>query len=160
MDKLIVRLPNILIGLSILVFSGCRLTEIDPPEKYYFEKYLNSSNKEVTIVLKNSNTSSIAKSFTISKGNEENGLYSGIAFTGGNKPIENYVDNLLYANINKIELYVEDLLVKEWGTPIGNFGSDINNPFNYDSWKLEELEATENNVVGKIIFTITDHDIE
>ena len=160
MNKLIVRLPIILIGLSLLLFSGCRLTDIDPPEKHYLERYLNSSIKEITIVLKNSNTSSIVKSFTISKGNEENGLYSGIAFTGGDKPIENYVDNLSYASINKIELYVGNSLVKEWNGPSGNFGNSINSPFNYDSWSFKPIESTGNNVVGKIIFTITNEDIE
>lgn len=159
MDKLITRLPIILIGLSIFLFSSCILTEIDPPEKYYIERYLNSSNKEVTIVMKNTTTSEIVEISTISQG-QESSLHIDSDFNGGDTPIKGYVDDLLRGNINKIEIYVADVLVKEWGTPVGNFGSEINNPFNYDSWDFESIEPTGNNVVGKIIFTITNDDLE
>ncbi|PCI31151.1 MAG: hypothetical protein COB60_12560, partial [Flavobacteriaceae bacterium] len=71
-----------------------------------------------------------------------------------------YVGDLSYSNINRIELYVTDVLVKEWIAPSGSFGSEINSPFNYDSWEVETMKPTGKNIIGKIVFTITDEDIE
>ncbi|PCI31154.1 MAG: hypothetical protein COB60_12575 [Flavobacteriaceae bacterium] len=134
---------------------------IDPGSKYYLEKYRNSSSKEVTIVMKNSTTSKIIRNFSIGQGKEEEGLYSeGSYFNGGDEPIIEYVSNLSYSNINRIEVYVADVLVKEWVTPSGNFGSEINSPFNYDSWEVETMKQSEKYIEGKVVFTITDEDIE
>ena len=154
------RLPIILIGLSLLLLNGCILTEIDPPNKNYLEIYKNLSSEEVTIVMKNTNTSGIVKTFSISQGREEGGLYSENYFNGGDSPIQEYLRNLEIGNIERIELYVDNILVKEWTGPPNHYGSDTNSPFNYDSWVFEPIEPYGNNIVGKIIFTITDEDIE
>jgi len=110
--------------------------------------------------MKNSTTSKIIKSFSIRQGKEEDGLYSGREFSGGDEPIKGYVNDFERGDVSKIELYVADVLVKEWIAPSGNFGSEINSPYNYDSWRVETLKPTGKNIVGKIVFTITDEDIE
>ena len=74
--------------------------------------------------------------------------------------IDSYFSILGSDDETRIELYVGNSLVKEWTPPSGYFGNSINSPFNYNSWKFESIEPTGNNVVGKIIFTITNEDIE
>lgn len=160
MKVLTSHFPIILIGLSILLLSGCVLTEMDPPEKNYLEKYFNSSNQDVTVKMLDVSNMDVVASFSLTPGVEEDGLYQNRHFNGGEDPIKNYIDDLIRNNIQKIELYLGDILVKEWvPEPSGNYDIGINNPFNYDSWEFENIEPTGNNVVGKIIFTITNEDI-
>lgn len=159
MHKLIMHGRIMLIGLSMgLYLSGCILFNIDPPNKNYIEKYRNSSNKEITIVMKKMTSTEVIEISTISQG-KESSLHIDSYFNGGDTPINGYVDDLVRGEIKKIELYVEGLLVKEWVEPPGFFGDSINSPFNYDSWVFEALKPDDRNVVGKITFTITDDDL-
>ena len=159
MNKLITRLPIILISLSLLLFSGCRLTEIDPPAKWAVVKFLNSSDEDVIVKMINHpisyNGSDII--INIDSMNEEG---SSEYVFGEKNAIDSYFSILGGNDKTRIELYAGNSLVKEWTPPSGNFGNSINSPFNYDSWKFESIEPTGNNVVGKIIFTITNEDIE
>ena len=159
MNKLIVRLPIILIGLSLLLFSGCILTEIDPPEKWAVVKFLNSSGEDVIIKMINHPISNNGSDIIINidSMNEEG---SNDYVFGEKNAIDSYFSILGNDDKTRIELYVGNSLVKEWNGPSGNFGNSINSPFNYDSWSFKPIESTGNNVVGKIIFTITNEDIE
>ena len=158
MDKLITRLLIILIGLSPLLFSGCRLTEIDPPEKWAVVKFLNSSGEDVIIKMINHPISYNGRDIII---NIDSMIEEGSNeyIFGEKNAINSYFSILGSDDKTRIELYVGNSLVKEWTPPSGNFGNSINSPFNYNSWKFESIEPTGNNVVGKIIFTITNEDI-
>lgn len=150
----------ILIGLSIILFSGCVLTEIDPPEKYYLEKYFNSSNQTVTIKMLDVSEMVVVKSFTLLSGDERSGIYQELYFNGGDSPVKNYIDDLIRNDIQKIELYLGDILVKEWiPEPSGNYNLGENNPFNQASWIVQPVTASEGDFEGKILFTITSKDI-
>jgi len=160
MKRLISHFPIILIGLSLLICFGCVLTEIDPPEKHYLEKYLNFSNETITIKMLDVSEMIVVKSFLLPSGDERSGLYQDLYFNGGDNPVKNYIDDLSRSNIKRIEIYLGDIMVKEWILePSGNYGMGENNPFNYDSWVFEKIEPTGNNIVGKITFTITNDDI-
>ena len=92
MNKLMMRLPAILIGLSIFIFlfHGCILTEIDPPEKKYFDLYRNKSNSILTISLKNIDNEQVET--IILDIDKENGLVAqDVAFNGGDKPVAEYI---------------------------------------------------------------------
>ena len=65
----------------------------------------------------------------------------------------------LYSD-DTIRLFKNDIFVREWIGPPGNFGDSINSPFNYDSWVLESLDSDASDIVGKITFTITDEDLK
>jgi len=146
-----------LIGLSILLLSGCVLTEIDPPEKWAVVKILNSSNQDIIVKMIGHPLSADGSDIVI--------LIGSMKEERSNKYVyeENAIDaffSILGENDTaRIEIHVGNALVKEWTGPSGNFGPDINSPFNYDSWEFENIEPTGNNVVGKIIFTITNEDI-
>lgn len=158
MHKLTMHLPIILIGLSLFMFSGCGLTDIDPPEKRSVVKFLNSSNQNVTFKLINHPLSGNDNDIIINvvsmseEGNNE--------YVYEEKAIDEYFSIISSDSDIRIELYLENNIVKVWTPPSGSFGNDINSPFNYDSWKFESIKPTGNNVVGKIVFTITNADIE
>ena len=157
MDKLITRLQIILIGLSVILFSGCRLTEIDPPEKWVVVKFLNSSNQDIIVKMVNHPLSANGSDIVINVDSmKEEGSNE---YVYGENAIDEYF-SIISSDDVRIVLSVGNNVVKEWTAPSGNFGNNINSPFNYDSWKFESIEPTGNNVIGKIIFTITNDDLE
>ena len=75
-----------------------------------------------------------------------------------------FVSNFIYPNLvdnSRVEEISSMSSFKDTSgaTPSGSFGNDINSPFNYDSWKFESIKPTGNNVVGKIVFTINESDL-
>ena len=150
------RLPIILIGLSIFILKGCILTEIDPPPKKYFDIYRNKSDSNITVYIKNISNEEIT-SVTLGV-DEEGGLKNqDVAFSGGDEPVEEYISDLLRAEFKIIELFVHNELVKRW-SPDDATG---NNPFNNSSWEVVFPIIQEDGLErGKIIFTITNADIE
>lgn len=159
MNKLIARLPIILIGLSLLVFSGCILPVSDPPKEWAVVKFLNSSNEDIKIKMINHPISYNGSDIIINIDSMEEEGSNEYVF-GEKNAIDSYFSILGSDDKIRIELHVGNSLVEEWTPPSGSFGSSINSPFNYDSWKFEAIEPTGNNVVGKITFTITDEDLK
>ena len=156
MIKLIQHGIIILIGLSVFLFQGCILTEIDPAEKWYFDIYRNTSSATLTIALKNMSNEEINKITLMS--NEENSLIAkDVAFNGGEKPVNEYINDLLDLEFVTIELFIHDGLVKKWTFE----NVEDNNPYNINSWVVEKPTIQDNGLErGKIIFTITDKDLE
>lgn len=157
--KLTLPIKIIMIGLSPLLIVSCVVLEMDPPDKFYLDNYLNRTGSILTLTLENAE-SQVVNTIEIPIGQEVS-LISNSGFNGGEKPILNYVDALENTGNTKIKLYVDTNLKVEWKMPISDIPENINSPFNYNSWKLELFESPINNdVVGKIVFTISDEDIE
>nr|WP_298995142.1 hypothetical protein [uncultured Allomuricauda sp.] len=150
----------LLIGLSLVLFTGCRVTEMNPPDKIYLDNYLNNSGSNVRLELENVDAQ-VVNSIEIPIDQEMSLLSSsGLGFNGGEKPIESYVNDLINTGNAIVKLYVDEELRVEWTTPFGDLEENSKSPFNYNSWKLELFEPPFNNdIVGKIVFTITDEDI-
>ncbi|PRX57425.1 hypothetical protein CLV81_1429 [Flagellimonas meridianipacifica] len=147
-----------LVGYSLLILVSCGITEIDPPEIQSVVKFLNNSDSDINVVLTNwplsgnGNTVSLNISAKQEMGNN--------AFVFENDQVDEYFSIIEDSENMKIELIVSNQLVREWAPPVGSFGKEINNPFNKDSWRFESLSPPFNNdIVGKIVFTITDEDI-
>ena len=158
MTKSITHFLIILIGLSNILFSGCRLTEIDPPEKKAFVKFSNSSNKKITLKLINHPLSGNNNEIIIdinSKEEEGDNIY-----VFEENAIKEYFSIIESDNDTKIEIFIDDNIVKVWENNSENLTKVKNNPFNENSWEFQPLKQKNNNVVGKIIFTITEEDLK
>ncbi|AEM70148.1 hypothetical protein Murru_1104 [Allomuricauda ruestringensis DSM 13258] len=157
MKKLTLHLPTILIGLSIFLFSGCILTEMDPPEKWAVVKFLNSSNQDIVVKMIGHPLSADGSDIVIHiDAMKEEGSNK---YVYGENAIDAFFSIIGENNTARIEVHIGNDLVKEWTGLAENFGPDVNSPFNYDSWQFQKIEPTGNNIVGKIIFTITNEDI-
>ncbi|MBS9462728.1 hypothetical protein KIM67_09915 [Flagellimonas sp. 389] len=157
----ILRIDKVLlIGLSLTSFISCGVTEMNPPDKIYLDNYLNNSSSNVRLELENLD-GKVVNSIEIQMGQQLSLLSSlGLGFNGGEKPIQSYVDDLVNTGNVIIKLYVDEDLRVEWTLLSGDLEESIKSPFNYNSWKLELFEPPFNNdIVGKIVFTITDEDI-
>ncbi len=146
------------IGYSLLILVGCGVTEIDPSETQSVVRFLNNSDSDINIVLTNwplsGNGNTVSLNISAKQEMENN------AFVFENNLVDQYFSIIEDAENMKIELFVSNQLVREWTPPIGNFGNEMNNPFNKDSWKVESLPPPfKNDIVGKIVFTLTDEDI-
>ena len=168
MKKLTQLLIAILIGLNL---SGC-----DPQESFYSNAYLrtfqNNSDMDLKIVYHHLGTeTSIIDTLNLTSKDK-------IYFTGRGSDEAIFNDDfklLIEENVNlhntffnempKFELYVGDKLIKEWKGKASYLGSQVNSPYNYDSWEVIKYNKVlhpffGNYVYGEIIFTITNEDLE
>ncbi|PRX57424.1 hypothetical protein [Flagellimonas meridianipacifica] len=145
----------ILIGHSLVLFTGCGITEIDPPKELYFDIYQNSTNKDLFILLKNSNMEDI-NSLLLTAGEEGALKNSEVAFVGGDDPVQEYIGDLISSDFI-IELYIDNGLVKTW-TPAD---TAIKSPFNRNSWQVQKPTLLQSGLErGRIFFTLENEDIE
>ncbi len=173
MNKLIMRLLIILIGLSII---SC-----DPKETFedhlYQRTFRNNSDKEIKLVYHNFGSSktdggAIIDTLTIpahTKKKEyfENG-YSSDGVKEGDLKLILEQNISIYNTVDEIprfELFVGNEFIREWKGKADYFGIEINTPYNYDSWEINKyIEILKPNynlfIYGEIIFTITNEDIE
>ncbi|MDC6362336.1 MULTISPECIES: hypothetical protein [Flavobacteriaceae] len=156
MKRFIPHFPIILIGLSFSSFNGCVFPEMDPPENRAIVRFLNTSDQEININMINHPLSGDGSLISINvvpnmEGGNNNFVYE-------NNAIDSYF-SIIQNSDTKIQIIANGNLVKEWTGPIDHYGIAVNSPFNYDSWMFEKIEPTGNNIVGKIIFTITNDDI-
>ncbi|PCI31155.1 MAG: hypothetical protein COB60_12580 [Flavobacteriaceae bacterium] len=157
-NKLIMRLPIILIGLSLFLLTGCILFNIDPPQKWCTVKFLNTSKHDIIVKMINHPLSGDDTAILIPiESSREEGTKE---FVYENNAIEEYFSIIADNSDVKIEIYLGNIIVKQWNGSSGSFGDSINSPFNYDSWVFESIKPTGENIVGEIVFTITDEDIE
>ena len=156
--KLTKRLPIILIGLSLFLFTGCILFNIDPPMKWCTVNFLNASKHNIIVKMINHPLSGDDTDILIpiESSKEERSK----EFVYKNNAKEEYFSIIADNSDVKIEIYIGNNIVKQWNDSSNNFGGSINSPFNYYSWRVETLKPTGKNIVGKIVFTITDEDIE
>jgi len=158
MNKLTMPLPIILIGLSLFLFTGCILFNIDPPMKWCTVNFLNASKHNIIVKMINHPLSGDDTDILIPiESSSEEGTKE---FVYENNPIEEYFSIIADNSDVKIEIYLGNIIIKQWNGSSGSFGDSINSPFNYDSWFFESMKPTGKNIVGKIVFTITDEDIE
>ncbi len=147
------RLIIILIGLNLICSYGCHPFEFEKDEKFYRDIYRNNSNSTITLMFKNDDGESI-DSITINIDNED------VFFTRnlvGDDPISKYLNSLNSRDINKIELSVNNQLVRQWIAE----DNDGHNPFNPDSWTIEAPYVHDDGVRSEaIVFTITNDDLE
>ena len=179
MNKLIMRLPIILIGLSLI---SC-----DPKESFYIDIYdvffINETNEELKLVFH-----SVSQNINSSDGNTIKTVDTLILTPKGRSSykyfsspyhefeknntliiIKNTVNELLYLindeATSKFEVFIGNQFIVDWNPPAGSYGNEINSPYNYDSWKVIKYKDVLNPkhgefVYGEIIFTITNKDIE
>lgn len=176
MNKLIMRLPIILIGLSLI---SC-----DPEETFqdhlYKRVFKNDSNKEIKLVYHNFGSSETDNGNTIvsdtlilppnskrydffeqgysSEGVKEDNL---ILVIEGNVKVY----NTTVLGVPKFQLLINSQLKKEWKGIAKYLGESLNTPYNFDSWKVKKYTEVKSPregefVYGEIIFTITNEDIE
>ncbi len=169
------RLLIILIGLSLI---SC-----DPKETFenhiYQRTFRNNSDKEIKLIYHNFGSSKTdagaiiaidtltIPAHTKKKEYFENG-YSSDGIKEDNFKLILEQNIRIYNTVNevpKFELFVEDEFIKEWKGKADYFGTEINTPYNYDSWeiiKYDEIIKPNYNlfIYGEIIFTITNEDIE
>ncbi|MEX0360777.1 MAG: hypothetical protein AB3N10_07280, partial [Allomuricauda sp.] len=155
MNKLMKHLLIILTGLNAIFFTGCILTEIDEHEDAYYDIYRNSSDNDLTIHLIDDSLQIVHTLFLES--DAEGALIANeIGFNGGDNAIAEYIDILINANFQIMEIRSEGELIKSW------ISSDVsmNSPYNPNSWEEETPKVLENGLErGRIIFTITNEDL-
>ena len=169
------RLPIILIGLSLF---SC-----DPEETFqnhlYQRFFINNYDKEIKIVYHSFGSSKTDEGDTIVTDTliipaytkkaeyfEEGYSSEGIKEDNFKRIIEQNIS--VYNTINnvpKFELYVGVEFIKEWKGMADYLGSEINSPYNYNSWeiiKYDNLLKPSHGmfVYGEILFTISKEDIE
>ncbi|UOY05788.1 hypothetical protein L0P88_17835 [Muricauda sp. SCSIO 64092] len=177
MDKLIMRLSIILIGLSILL--SC-----DPKEAFqdhlYQRTFKNNSNQEIKLVYHNFGNSGADSGNTIvtdtlvlppssKKQDFFEPSYSSDGVIEGNNPLiietNIRVYNTTARGAPKFELFLGSEFIREWKGEGSYLGDEINSPYNFDSWEVIKFDEILNPsygtfIYGEIVFTITDKDIE
>ncbi|PRX57426.1 hypothetical protein [Flagellimonas meridianipacifica] len=68
------------------------------------------------------------------------------------------------AEVPRFELYIGNDFIREWSGVADYLGSEVNSPYNFDSWEIFKFKEIVNPsfglfVYGEIVFTITDEDI-
>ena len=149
MNKLIKRLPTILIGLSLFLLQfSCTLFNSDEALVKYTDRYINNSNQEIELVFKSSVEGESNLIIPPS------GFIDRVKITwNDDNTIQRFIDELYGTDSDAliIELIVENELIKSWNGPPISMG-DNNNPFNYNSWAINENEKS-------VQFTINNSDI-
>lgn len=150
MRKLTTPFLIILIGLNMFLLS-CGIFASDPPDSTYIETYENLTSQRIQLVFAGSTATD---SFNIPANSD---LKSEVGFVhNGDNPIEEFVKDLYLSNVT-VRMYSDNKLQKVWSGPAESLGDTINNPFNYDSWRLELYQDAQHE--GTIIFSITEDDL-
>jgi len=176
MNKLIARLPIILIGLNLLL--SC-----DPEESFqdhlYQREFKNDSNQEIKLVYHNfSNSESdggntIVTDTLVLPPNTKKKDFFEFGYSSNGVKEDNY-PLIIESNISiynttkevpKFELYLENEFIKTWRGTASYLGNKINSPYNYDSWQAIKYDNVIRPsygvfIYGEIIFTITNEDLE
>ena len=157
MKRLTYFLIFILIGLNLSSCFGEDLSDEyynpilkNETDKKIILKLIHNTEKEPSILLDNIYIS--AQKDTIWGRFFGNNLESNI---------QRDIDNT-YGS--KIEIYVDEILVKVWEGPHGDYGEN-NSPYNYNYWKVTTFKnpiitGGEDRILGNYVFTITDKDLE
>ncbi len=154
MNKLIMRLIVMLIGLNLLYVYACHPFEFEKDEKLYYDIYRNRTDSAIKLTIKNSNNEAI-DSIVINANNENRFLSSSIA--SEDAPVNQYLNSIISYDWVNIDLSVNNQLVRHWTA------QDIegHNPFNPNSWTTEGPSTYENGLRSRaIVFTITNDDLE
>ncbi|WP_213831179.1 hypothetical protein [Flagellimonas sp. 389] len=176
MDRLIMRLLAIMIGLNSIL--SC-----DPEESFedniYQRVFRNATDEEIKLVYHNFGANGsdngnvvIADTLVLLPNTKKQDFFEQRYSSDGVK--ENDFQTVIEMNISiyntvaevpRFELYIGNDFIKEWSGVADYLGSEVNSPYNFDSWEIFKFEEILNPsyglfVYGEIVFTITDEDIE
>lgn len=167
--------------LLMLILTGLSISSCDPEESFHYHYYqlvfYNDTDKDLEIiyndiVIDRKNTISILVD-SKSKGISAN-LRSPFDFQEGKneditkESFERNLDIILdeLPNNNRIIIKNNNEVIKIWNGKTNSYGSDLNAPYNYDSWVIKKapkvIKDGANDLIyyGDIVFNITDKDLE
>ena len=155
MRKLTMLSIIIMIGLSGL-FTSCNLLFWDEPTDWLDVYYVNNTNADISLVFSADTAKVEQDSIVIAS----SARYFVKRVAEEDELIFNLQELVAKFSGDSISLYKSELFVKTWDTIPGSYGDTVHNFFNYDSWKLSPINGDDPNLVGEIIFTITDEDLK